>query len=262
LKFNSLKPLDHVLTNNIMAKRFTDTDKWKKPFIRGLEGPYKLLWFYILDDCDHAGIWQVDFEVAEIRIGQPVKEKKALEVFGERVVRIAANKWWIPDFISFQYGELSEKNRLHVSVIQILTKYQIESLAPQKPLTRGQGQGQGNGQGLGQGTIQPPKEILEDQISDDWQRWGKLIVDDKDQYWQQAKGRKVTQEEMDIFLSVATRNEWVMDTQQKFRTSLKGFNPQTNGTFRRNQAVPQSTQSFSGDYSGNGGPVLRSDIDL
>lgn len=36
----------------------------------------------------------------------------------------------------------------------------------------------------------------------------------------------------------------------------------TNGTFRRNQTVPQSTQSFSGDYSGNGGPILRSDIDL
>jgi hypothetical protein len=36
----------------------------------------------------------------------------------------------------------------------------------------------------------------------------------------------------------------------------------TNGTIRRNQTIPQSTQSFSGDYTGNGGPVLRSDIDL
>jgi len=26
-----------------MPKRFTDTEKWKKPFIRGLQGPYKLL---------------------------------------------------------------------------------------------------------------------------------------------------------------------------------------------------------------------------
>lgn len=147
-----------------MAKRFTDTDKWKKPFIRGLEGAYKLLWFYILDDCDHAGIWQVDFEVAQIRIGHPVSEKKAIEVFGERIVKIAANKWWIPDFVSFQYGELSDKNRLHISVIQILTKYKIETLAPYKPLTgaQGQEQGIGNGQGNGQGTIEHSQKIERD----------------------------------------------------------------------------------------------------
>jgi len=50
-----------------MAKRFTDTDKWKKTFIRTMKAPYKLLWLYILDECDHAGIWQVDFDVDEIK---------------------------------------------------------------------------------------------------------------------------------------------------------------------------------------------------
>ena len=39
-----------------MAKRFTDTDKWKKGFIRNLPTKYKLLWLYILDDCNHAGV--------------------------------------------------------------------------------------------------------------------------------------------------------------------------------------------------------------
>lgn len=110
-----------------MPKRFTDTEKWKKPFIRGLEGPYKLLWFYILDDCDHAGIWQVDFEVARIRTGQhDLDYQKALNVFGDRVQPIEKFKWFIPDFISFQYGELSEKNRLHLSVIQILSKNKLD----------------------------------------------------------------------------------------------------------------------------------------
>jgi hypothetical protein len=127
-----------------MPKRFTDTDKWKKPFIRGLEGAYKLLWFYILDDCDHAGIWQVDFEVACIRIGEEVDRATALLVFGERIDAFEETKWWIPDFVSFQYGELSDKNRLHVSVMQILSKHKV---GPYKPLTRGQGQGQGTRQG-------------------------------------------------------------------------------------------------------------------
>jgi hypothetical protein len=111
-----------------MAKRFTDTDKWKKPFIRGLPTPYKLLWFYILDDCNHAGVWEVDIEVAEIRTGEKFSILYALEIFGDRVQKISENKWFLPDFISFQYGELNEKNRLHLSVINILNKYEIKDL--------------------------------------------------------------------------------------------------------------------------------------
>ena len=38
-----------------MAKRMTDTDKWKKGFIRSLPSKYKLFWLYILDDCDPFG---------------------------------------------------------------------------------------------------------------------------------------------------------------------------------------------------------------
>ena len=148
-----------------MPKRFTDTDKWKKPFIRGLDGPYKLLWFYILDDCDHAGIWQVDFEVARIRIGEQVDYESAIKLFGDRVHPVSKFKWFIPDFITFQYGELSEKNRLHLSVIQILSKH---NLGPSKPLPRGQGieQGQGKGQGQeqGKGKLEIFVEIFNDEL--------------------------------------------------------------------------------------------------
>lgn len=132
-----------------MAKRFTDTDKWKKPFIRSLDAPYKLLWFYILDDCDHAGIWQVDFEVASIRTGQKLDEKTALKIFSERIeIFDGGAKWFIKDFVFFQYGELNSKNRLHQSVINILTKHKVGAY---KDLIRSQGQGQGNGQGIGIG---------------------------------------------------------------------------------------------------------------
>lgn len=148
-----------------MPKRFTDTEKWKKPFIRGLEGAYKLLWFYILDDCDHAGIWQVDFEVARIRIGEQVDKETAKKLFGDRVIEFAPFKWFLPDFIFFQYGELSEKNRMHKSVIDILTK---NNLGACKPLPRGQGQEQGNGQGKGERQGQIPKlELFESLFGDE-----------------------------------------------------------------------------------------------
>jgi len=79
-----------------------------------------------------------------------------------------------------------------------------------------------------------------DQITD-WEYWGKKIVDGEDQYWEQMKGRKITSEELDIFLSVASRNDWAMDTQQKFRTALKGFKSTaqqttTNGRKNTNSA--------------------------
>lgn len=114
-----------------MAKRFTDTDKYKKPFIRGLKGPYKLLWDYLYHDCNHAGIWIVDFDIAQIYIGSDmeINISEALIFFNDgekRIIQIDNNsKWFIPSFIDFQYGELNENNRAHNSVITILKKYKL-----------------------------------------------------------------------------------------------------------------------------------------
>lgn len=108
-----------------MAKRFTDTEKWKKSFIKGLKPKYKLLWFYILDDCNHAGIWEVDMKVASLRIGCRITLEDAFVHVGSKVTPIGRNKWFINDFVLFQYGELNPKNRLHQSVISILNSYNI-----------------------------------------------------------------------------------------------------------------------------------------
>jgi hypothetical protein len=118
-----------------MAKRFTDTEKWKKPFIRSLKAPYKLLWLYICDDCDHSGIWQVDIEVAQIRIGEKLDEKKALEYFIDKIIPLENNtKWFIPSFIEFQYPSgLNENNKAHTGIIKNLERYK-EQIDNYKPL--------------------------------------------------------------------------------------------------------------------------------
>jgi len=110
-----------------MAKRMTDTDKWKKRFLRELKPQHKLLWFYILDDCNHAGIWDVDIEVASIRIGEnliydmlPQEFLNKIEIFDN------GDKWFIPDFIDFQYGELNPNSNVHKSVIALLEKYNLQ----------------------------------------------------------------------------------------------------------------------------------------
>jgi hypothetical protein len=115
-----------------MAKRFTDTEKYKKGFIRGLKGAYKVLWDYLYHDCNHAGIWHVDFEIAQIRIGKdmPINEKEALEFFNTKeekriIILNGGTKWFIPSFVQFQYGPLDPFNRVHKSVISELLKSNV-----------------------------------------------------------------------------------------------------------------------------------------
>lgn len=109
-----------------MAKRFIDTDVFKKQFVRDLKPAYKLLWFYITTDCNHAGIWECDFNVAQMRTGQKIDSKTAIKLFKDKIVELdGGSKWFIPSFIEFQYGQLSEKNRAHINVISILKKFDL-----------------------------------------------------------------------------------------------------------------------------------------
>lgn len=121
-----------------MAKRFTDTNKYKKAFYRNLPGAYKLLWDFLYHDCDHAGIWIVDFEIAQQYVGKdmPIHYGEAEARFNNDEIRIIPfdndKKWFIPSFITFQYGKLSEKNRAHAAAIEILKKFHLlnEDLSP------------------------------------------------------------------------------------------------------------------------------------
>lgn len=114
-----------------MAKRFTDTNKYKKPFIRSLKGPYKLLWDYLYLECNHAGIWIVDFDIAQIYLGadMPVNKEEALRCFNADETRIieidGGKKWFIKSFVEFQYGFLDIRNRVHNSVFLELQKQNI-----------------------------------------------------------------------------------------------------------------------------------------
>jgi hypothetical protein len=93
---------------------------------------------YLCDVCDHAGIWEVDIELAEFMLGVELSDSKAREVFGKKILPICeGGKWWIPDFIEFQYGcsveKLNPGNNAHKSAISILEKYDLKA-APNEPL--------------------------------------------------------------------------------------------------------------------------------
>lgn len=110
-----------------MAKRFTDTEKWEDPWFRNLLPEYQRFWIYVLDKCDPAGVWKVDFEMAEFCLKQSLNPDELLKVFHDRVkVFERGERWFIPKFISFQYNKLDERCNPHKSVFKLLSSYKLE----------------------------------------------------------------------------------------------------------------------------------------
>lgn len=98
-------------------KRFTETLKWQDPWFRKLSAPAKLLWWYMTDHCDCVGIADIDFDLVSFDSKLKVNESHMAEL-GDRVMRITESKYFIPKFIPFQYGELSETCVAHKKILQ------------------------------------------------------------------------------------------------------------------------------------------------
>ena len=114
-----------------MAKRFTDTEKWMRPWFRTLPVKYKLLWLYILDHCDIAGVWYVDLELAEMFLNEKFTAQDALKHLGKQIlVMDNSSRWFVKDFIAFQYVRLRQNNPPHLAVLKILEKHSLADFIP------------------------------------------------------------------------------------------------------------------------------------
>lgn len=105
-----------------MAKRLTDSEKWEDPWFLDLPNEYKLLWIYILDKCDHAGIWKINERLVHFCLGFKPDLNSFVAACKGRVIILSAEKWHIPKFLTFQYGELSESNKMYSRVMSSLQK--------------------------------------------------------------------------------------------------------------------------------------------
>jgi hypothetical protein len=78
-------------------KRFTDTDKWtKNKWFRLMPNEYKILWLFILDNCDMVGVWEEDIDFFNAHLGCKATIEDAKKLFGDRVKLINSDrKWWI-----------------------------------------------------------------------------------------------------------------------------------------------------------------------
>lgn len=112
-----------------MAKRFIDTTIWtQNKWFRKLKLKDKLLWIYLICNCDNVGVWEEDFELASFIIGDEFTREEINKSFGNKIKWFCPKKLWVIDFCNFQYGTLIEENltnKPHQSYINTLKKHSL-----------------------------------------------------------------------------------------------------------------------------------------
>lgn len=167
-------------------KRFTDTDKWKsQTWFRKLVPGHKLAFIYLVDRCDNAGFWKIDYyEFCEDTGLENFDFHQFIDCVNidfdylgkafdtERVVLVENRFLWITGFAQFQYqgkdGKVSQRSPFGQTAIKILESKGFLSEAISKgfitlkepldnpkrtlkePLSKGIGIGIGIGKGKGE----------------------------------------------------------------------------------------------------------------
>lgn len=118
-----------------MTKRFCDTELWHKDWFLKLSVELRMLYMYLKDNCDCAGIYELNTMLASFILGHDVtiddflklnEHKKIIEVIDD-------NHLYLCDFVLFQQGiesldELNPRNNAHKGIMRRLKKYGIISV--------------------------------------------------------------------------------------------------------------------------------------
>lgn len=109
-----------------MAKRFTDTEKWKRDWFLNLTPTEKVFWSYLCDTCSPGGIWNVSWKSAEFHVGAKLDRAKIEKTFSKQIYPLdGGRKWLILDFITFQYKHLNPNNPAHKGALEELRRYSL-----------------------------------------------------------------------------------------------------------------------------------------
>jgi hypothetical protein len=105
-----------------MPKRFTDTAIWNKEWFMELSPKLKCLIRYLFDNCDPSGTWTPNWKLASVHIGEEVNFSDLMKFPKEQFEILDNGKIFIPDFINFQYGNLSENSPAHKPIFAAIKK--------------------------------------------------------------------------------------------------------------------------------------------
>lgn len=113
-----------------MAKRFTDTKKWNDEWFISLNNDYRIIWQWLLDNCNHAGICKRSMTLLNMMCKTKITEKQLIQKMEGRVIK-NGNNWFIPKFLKFQYSTLQSKKPAIVSVVTEIVNHGYEKLIPE-----------------------------------------------------------------------------------------------------------------------------------
>lgn len=113
-----------------MSKRFTDTEKWKDDWFISLSNDYRIIWQWLLDNCNHAGICKRSIKLLNFMCNTNITEDELISEMEGRII-INNNIWFIPKFLKFQYPSLKSKKPVIVSVIKELKINNLLNLIPE-----------------------------------------------------------------------------------------------------------------------------------
>lgn len=161
-------------------KRFTETTKWEDPWFRALPPNEKLLFLFLVENCNNAGFYELDTPAVAFKTGLTVEQVEGALKGLTRGIQGASGWVWVRRFLKHQKNdELNLDNTAHRQIVRLL-KEQLERfsgspefgefVAPYKPLLKGLpspiGIGKGKGKGSAEGgNIGPLRPTLEEAIA-------------------------------------------------------------------------------------------------
>jgi hypothetical protein len=113
-----------------MAKRFTDTEKWKDDWYISLSNDNKIVWQWLLDNCTIAGVCKPSIGLLNLMCRVTYTEEDLIREMDGRVI-ICNRVWFIPKFIKFQYSTLLSAKPAIVAVVRELFSYNLIKLIPE-----------------------------------------------------------------------------------------------------------------------------------
>ncbi len=114
-----------------MAKRLTDTEKWNDDWFLSLSNDYRIIWQWLIDNCNHAGICKRNIKLLNVMCNTEINEDVMIQSMDGRVI-IANNNWFIPKFLKFQYADLQSNRPVIISVRKELFRSGYYRLIPKE----------------------------------------------------------------------------------------------------------------------------------
>lgn len=232
-----------------MAKRFTDTEKWKDEWWGSLDNDYRMIWLYLIDSCSIAGIWKKDFRGLNFNCNVQITENKFLEVFGSRLID-RGNYYFIPKFLRFQCPKGLNSNK--PAILSIVKEIEQNNLTPIIHESLGndfliiKGKGKGTDKGKRQGKEEGNTQIVKNYV------WYKSQFDEVflETMALTHKGKDIQQAMLESFAHMAADKLRLnradqSDCKKLLNTWLTNQKTKSNGTDKQTANLAANIQAFN-----------------